>query len=115
MRPKIGFCNCDSGVADDDEVDRVADLDMISPTFVPRGPGSVIRVAAMSGRARAYDLARPDGRRHAAIGIALAHRCDLLVAVLQGNPTASDVEHAALGFLGTHDLARWMTVATGGG
>ena len=30
---KIGFCNCDSGVADDDEVDRVADLDLISPRF----------------------------------------------------------------------------------
>ena len=30
VRPKIGFCNCDSGVADDDEVDRVADLDLIS-------------------------------------------------------------------------------------
>src|SRR5271170_2723212 len=25
VRPKIGFCNCNSGVADDDEVDRVAD------------------------------------------------------------------------------------------
>src|SRR6185312_14579499 len=23
VRPKIGFCNCDTGVADDDEVDRV--------------------------------------------------------------------------------------------
>ena len=34
VRPKIGFCNCDSGVADDDEVDRVADLDLISERFV---------------------------------------------------------------------------------
>src|SRR6267154_2471921 len=29
VRPKIGFCNCDRGVGDDDEVDRVADLDLI--------------------------------------------------------------------------------------
>src|SRR5882757_396150 len=35
VRPKIGFCNCDSGVADDDEVDRVADLDLISARFDP--------------------------------------------------------------------------------
>src|SRR5579859_2778253 len=35
VRPKIGFCNCASGVADDDEVDRVADVDMISARFVP--------------------------------------------------------------------------------
>src|SRR2546423_3211790 len=36
IRPKIGFCNCDRGVADDDEVDRVADLDLLSEQFVPR-------------------------------------------------------------------------------
>ena len=30
VRPKMGFCNCDRGVADDDEVDRVADLDLMS-------------------------------------------------------------------------------------
>jgi hypothetical protein len=114
VRPKIGFCNCDSGVADDDEVDRVADLDMISPNFVPRAPGRVLRVADMSGRARAYDLDMSDGSHHAAIGIALAHRCDLLVAVAQGNGTASGVERAALAFLGTHDVARWMKVAMSG-
>src|SRR5580693_2934600 len=67
VRPKIGFCNCDTGVADDDEVDRVADLDMISPNFVPLAPGNVIRVADMSGRSRAYDLDMPDGSHHAAI------------------------------------------------
>jgi len=47
VRPKIGFCNCDSGVADDDEVDRVADLDLISPRFVPLRDGDVVRVADM--------------------------------------------------------------------
>src|ERR1700710_309898 len=41
VRPKIGFCNCDSGVADDDEVDRVADLDLISLTFAPVEAGQV--------------------------------------------------------------------------
>src|ERR1700684_1468112 len=39
VRPKIGFCNCDTGVADDDEVDRVADLDLMSQRFVPREAG----------------------------------------------------------------------------
>jgi len=115
VRPKIGFCNCDSGVADDDEVDRVADLDMISPNFVPRAPGTVVRVAAMSGRARAYDLDMSDGSHHAAIGIALSHRCDLLVAVVQGNGTASGVERAALALLGSSGMTRWMTAAMGGG
>src|ERR1700709_958819 len=39
VRPKIGFCNCHSGLADDDEIGRVADLDLISERFVALEPG----------------------------------------------------------------------------
>ena len=45
VRPKIGFCNCDAGVADDDEVDRVADIDLISPRFAPLADGTTVRLA----------------------------------------------------------------------
>jgi hypothetical protein len=115
VRPKIGFCNCDSGVADDDEVDRVADLDLMSERFVPLEPGKVVEIAGMKGRIRAYDLSMADGSRHTAVGIAVSHRCDLLVAVAQGKGTASEVERVALGFLGTSEMARWMVAAMGGG
>lgn len=111
LRPKIGFCNCDSGVADDDEVDRVADLDLISARFAAIEPGSAIRIAGMPGRVRNYDLAMPDGSRHAAIGIAASRRCDLLVAVGQGKGSASDIQQMALRFLGSSDMTRWMTAA----
>ena len=60
VRPKIGFCNCDTGVADDDEVDRVADLDLMSQRFVPSEAGKVVRIAEMAGRSRAYDLKMAD-------------------------------------------------------
>ena len=62
VRPKIGFCNCDTGVADDDEVDRVADLDLISEHFAPLEPGRAVRIADMAGRIRPYELSMPDGR-----------------------------------------------------
>jgi hypothetical protein len=114
VRPKIGFCNCDSGVADDDEVDRVADLDLISPLFVPLEAGKVTRIADMRGRLRAYDLNMSDGSRHAAVGIAVSHRCDLLVAVAQGSGEASGVQRVALDFLASGDMARWMTAAMDG-
>src|SRR5258708_33893829 len=55
VRPQIGFCNCDTGVADDDEVDRVADLDLISTRFWPLEAGRVVRTADMSRRARNTD------------------------------------------------------------
>ncbi len=114
VRPKIGFCNCDSGIADDDEVDRVADLDLISERFVPLEPGKVIRIADMPGRLRAYDLRMADGSRRAAIGIAVARRCDLLVAVAQGKGAVSGVQRAALEFLATDAMARWMISAIEG-
>ena len=114
VRPKIGFCNCDTGVADDDEVDRVADLDLISERFSPLAAGKVVRVADMSGRARAYDLAMTGGAHHTAIGIALSHRCDLLVAVTQGDGEARSLELAALVFLASDELHHWMMAALGG-
>ncbi len=114
VRPKAGFCNCDTGVADDDEVDRVADLDLISERFVAIEPGRAVRVAEMPGRIRAYDLKMPDGSNHAAIGIAVSRRCDLLVAVAQGSGAAKRVQRVALEFLGSNDMARWMTAAMEG-
>src|SRR5262245_19063008 len=33
LRPKLGFCNCTTGVADDAELDRVGDLELFSERF----------------------------------------------------------------------------------
>jgi hypothetical protein len=114
VRPKAGFCNCDSGVRDDEEVDRVADLDLMSERFAALAPGGVIRIAGMQGRLRSYDLQMADGSQHAAIGIAVSRRCDLLVAVAQGKGTASGVQRVALEFLASGDIERWMISAMEG-
>jgi hypothetical protein len=114
VRPKVGFCNCDTGVADDDEVDRVADLDLMSEHFAPLEAGQVVRIADMPGRIRPYDLRLSDGSRHTAIGIAVSHRCDLLVAVAKGRGDAAGVQRAALDFLGSTKMAQWMTATMEG-
>jgi hypothetical protein len=118
VRPKAGFCNCDGGVADDDEVDRVTDLDLISERFVALEPGKAIRVAGMPGRLRTYDLRMSDGSRHAAVGMAVSRGCDLLVAVAQGagtgTGTVSGIRRVALDFLGSSDMAGWMISAMDG-
>jgi hypothetical protein len=64
---------------------------------------------------RSYDLRMQDGSRHAAIGIAVSKHCDLLVAVAQGRGTAPGVQRAALDFLRSSAMARWMTAALDGG
>ncbi len=114
VRPKIGFCNCDVGVADDDEVDRVADLDLISERFVPLRSGEPIRVAGMMGRVRAYELQMPDETRRVAVGIAVSQRCDLMVAAAKGRGDATEVRRAALEFLGSVKMSNWMTAAMAG-
>lgn len=114
VRPKAGFCNCDSGVRDDEEVDRVADLDLISERFAPLAPGGVIRIAGMQGRLRSYDLQMADGSRHAAVGLAVSRRCDLLVAVAQGKTSAPEVQRIALEFLATDAVTKWMVSSLDG-
>src|SRR5438067_5989215 len=114
VRAKLGFCNCERGVADDDEVDRVADIDLISPRFVAVAPGEEVRVGELLGRVRRYDLDTSDGEHHAATGIAVSRPCDLLVAVAQGRGEAVAVQRAALAFLGTQEMKRWMVAALDG-
>jgi hypothetical protein len=110
IRPKLGFCNCTSGVADDDEVDRVADVDLISERFVPISAGEAVRVADMPGRIRPYNLKLGDGAR-AAVGIAVSRRCDLLVVAAQGRGDAIQVRRAALELLAKAEPARWIKSA----
>ena len=109
VRAKRGFCNCDRGVADDDEVDRVADIDLITQRFAAIAPGEVVHVGEMHGRVRRYDLANG-----AAIGVALSRRCDLFVAAAQGRGSAKAMQEAALAFLGEQHMKTWMTAALDG-
>jgi hypothetical protein len=55
-----------------------------------------------------------DGSQHAAVGMAVSRRCDLLVAVAQGTGAVSGIQRVALDFLGSSDMARWMISAMDG-
>ena len=59
VRPKIGFCNCATGVADETELERVADTELLRAKTRSVGPGRPIKVGWMRGLGRSY-LA-PDG------------------------------------------------------
>ncbi|MFT4121582.1 hypothetical protein [Bradyrhizobium sp.] len=114
IRAKRGFCNCDRGVADDDEVDRVADIDLVSLRFLPTMAGEEVSIGDMRGRARHYDLDTPGGASHVGIGVAVSRRCDLFVAAAQGLGEASAVQRAMLAFLETPEMKTWATAALDG-
>jgi hypothetical protein len=97
LRPKLGFCNCQTGVADDEELDRVGDVDLVGSGGSALGPGRTIAVRSMKGRSRAYEVNAPSAK--SVLSIAFNSRCDVTVAtvVADGDPVAQ--EQAVLEFL----------------
>lgn len=114
VRAKRGFCNCDRGVADDEEVDRVADVDLIAQRFAAVASGEIVKVGEMQGRARHYALTMPDGTPRVAAAIAVSRRCDLLVAVVRGASELKMAQHVALAFLETEPMRAWTSAALDG-
>jgi len=108
VRPKLGFCNCTTGVTEDSEVDAVADLDMIRPDFIPAADGAPVRIAGIKGRARSYTMA--DGQP--ASGYALSTGCDLLVAASLGPAARSGVERVRA-LLEAPGVAPWIARTLG--
>ena len=85
IRPKLGFCgNCDTGVVNDEEVDRVTDIDLLDEKFMPLGDGRRVRITDLVGRSRLYRLSLKGGRTQLAEGIAVSYKCDLVVAIVLG-------------------------------
>ncbi len=114
VRPKLGFCNCSTGVAGDDEVDGVSDMDMLSADFTPRGAGLPVVIGGMAGRTRAYTLHMPGGRQQSAAGFAVSRRCDLVVAASQGPGAGSpEARRAIAELLGTGQVMTWLTSLLG--
>jgi hypothetical protein len=80
---------------------------LIRALFRRHRAGGAVGGAGVPGRSRAYHLTMGDGARHTAIGFALSHRCDLLVAVVQGAGEAAGLQRAALRFLETDETRHW--------
>ena len=97
LRPKIGFCNCQTGVADDEELDRVSDVDLVGSERSAVGPGRAIRVRWMKGRSRGYKVATPSAKP--VLSLAFNSRCDVIVATILAGDEPARQEQAVLEFL----------------
>jgi hypothetical protein len=110
LRPKIGFCNCQTGVADDEELDRVSDLDLFGSEKSALGPGRQITVHWMKGRSRAYKVgaaAKP------VLSLAFNNRCDVIVATVVAGKDPLAQERAVLDFLNGEAVAHWAEAVLG--
>ena len=103
LRPKIGFCNCQTGVADDEELDRVGNVDLVGSERSALGPGRPIMVHWMKGRSRGYTVGAPSAK--SVLSLAFNSRCDVIVATVVAGDAPVAQEQAVLEFL-NGDLVR---------
>jgi hypothetical protein len=108
IRAKIGFCNCTTGVSDDDELDRLSDFSLMGEKPSVLGPGHPIRVAWMKGRSRSYSVTDPYRARKSALAVAFNDRCDAVVAtVVVAHDRPAAIEPSIIEFLNSQTVIRW--------
>jgi hypothetical protein len=107
FRPKIGFCKCEAGVDDDEELERVSDNELLAAKSVALGPGRPIEVGWMKGRSRLYEVS--DATHVRLLSIAFNDRCDVIVAVaMLGASAQGTIEPEVIAFLNSDPVLRWV-------
>jgi hypothetical protein len=114
LRPKIGFCNCTNGVADDEDLERLADFDLFRNDQKAAAPGRPIQVGWMKGRSRPYSFVGSFPRRKSALTIAFNDRCDAIIATaVFDDDHHTDVESLVLNFLNDDTVVHWAKKTLG--
>jgi hypothetical protein len=111
IRAKIGFCNCTTGVSDDEELDRLTDFRLMGEKPSALGAGSPIKVAWMKGRSRPY----VNQQLHTStLAIAFNDRCDAVVATaLVAHPSPAPIEPSVIAFLNSQTIIHWAEITLG--
>jgi hypothetical protein len=114
LRPKIGFCNCDTGVADEAELDRVVDIELYSPKYVGLTHGDEIQVGRMRGLSRIYQVDIPYEQPRPILGMAFNQDCDVMVAtVVAPLDQLPSAERHVLIFLNGEPFLKWAKAQFG--
>jgi hypothetical protein len=114
LRAKLGSCNCTTGVADDADLDRMSDFDLVGGEISPLGAGRPITVAWMKGRSRAYTLTARNRPGKSAISVVFNDRCDMIVAtVVFPHDRPATIEPSVMEFLNSGTVLHWAEVALG--
>jgi hypothetical protein len=108
IRAKIGFCNCQTGVSDDNELDRLSDFNLMGDKPLVLGPGRQIKVAWMNGRSRAYTVSEPYRAPNSALAFAFNDRCDAIVATaVVAHDQPKTIEPSVIDFLNSEVVVHW--------
>ena len=112
IRAKIGFCNCSTGVSDDEELARIGDFDLFKNVLSPLAPGREISVAWMKGRSQPFSF---EGQAmKSALSVGFNDRCDAIIATAvidHHNPIV--FEPPVIALLNSRRVIGWAEVALG--
>jgi hypothetical protein len=113
LRAKMGFCNCTTGVADDEDLDRMGDLALVGEVS-PLGAGRPISIARMDGRSRTYVLNARNPLGKTAISVVFRERCDMIAATaVLGLDRPAAIEPSVIAFLNGSTVMRWAEITLG--
>jgi hypothetical protein len=113
LRSKIGFCNCTGGVADDSELERLSDFQLLGGKATAMDGGRPVTVGWMTGRSRVYALLGWLSRR-LMISVAFSNECDALVATaVTSQGAAADIEPQVIVFLNGDLVQAWSKAQLG--
>ena len=114
LRAKLGACNCAAGVADDEDLDRMSDFDLLNGEVSPFGAGRPITVGWMKGRSRAYAISAPRRPANSAISVVFNDRCDMIVATaVAPHDRPAIIEPNVMAFLNSRTVLHWAELALG--
>jgi hypothetical protein len=113
LRAKLGSCNCTTGIADDADLDRMSDFDLVGEVS-PLEAGRPITIGWMQGRSRVYTLIARNRPGGSAISVAFNDRCDMIVAtVLLPHDRPATIEPGVMEFLNSRTVLQWAEIAFG--
>jgi len=106
IRPKIGFCNCATGVSDDAELERVGDTEILGAKTQAKDPGRPIKIGWMQGLSRRYRVL--DGSAGGnVLSVAVNDECDVVVALAMGDGEPAAIEPTVMAFLNSKPMVLW--------
>jgi len=114
VRAKLGSCNCATGVANDDDLDRMSDFDLVGGDVIPLASGRPVRIGTMNGRDRGYAFASANKLGKTTLSVVFNDRCDMVVAIaMLMHDQPATIEPAIISFLNSPTMLRWAEVTLG--
>jgi hypothetical protein len=104
VRPKIGYCNCATGVSDDAELERVSDTALVTASSKARGRARAVKIGWMTGLTRIYVAATGENLA----SVAFNDECDVVVALARfSGGDAGVIESAVIAYLKSAPMVLW--------